>query len=309
MGRQRDDGGETSETKRSPESGVTSFLAGSSAGLVSSGILQPFKVIKTRMQAHKLRPGSINKSMFKTAGCVVRDEGIRGLWSGVTASCVRTAAGAGLYFLLLERVTKEVNARFPESPNASQSSVALMKTFAVGAVSRSLAATLLCPLTVVKTRMEYTSMSGTAYTGVTNALVTIGRTEGMRGLFSGLGSTLLRDAPFSGLNLVVYTQTRKMMQDMRAKEGRAMTPFDTFVAGAISGGVATFLTHPPDVLRTRIQLRSVNVTFASVVADEGIRALWVGSLPRIARRTLQQAMTWSLYEYVAKNLGGTALSP
>jgi solute carrier family 25 protein 38 len=69
------------------------------------------------------------------------------------------------------------------------------------------------------------------------------------------------------------------------------------------------LTHPPDVLRTRIQLRSVNVTFASVVADEGIRALWVGSLPRIARRTLQQAMTWSLYEYVAKNLGGTALSP
>jgi solute carrier family 25 protein 38 len=222
---------------------------------------------------------------------------------------VRTAAGAGLYFLLLERVTKEVNARFPESPNASQSSVALMKTFAVGAVSRSLAATLLCPLTVVKTRMEYTSMSGTAYTGVTNALVTIGRTEGMRGLFSGLGSTLLRDAPFSGLNLVVYTQTRKMMQDMRAKEGRAMTPFDTFVAGAISGGVATFLTHPPDVLRTRIQLRSVNVTFASVVADEGIRALWVGSLPRIARRTLQQAMTWSLYEYVAKNLGGTALSP
>ena len=81
--------------------------------------------------------------------------------------------------------------------------------------------------------------------------MTIGRTEGMRGLFSGLGSTLLRDAPFSGLNLVVYTQTRKMMQDMRAKEGRAMTPFDTFVAGAISGGVATFLTHPPDVLRTR----------------------------------------------------------
>jgi len=37
--------------------------------------------------------------------------------------------------------------------------------------------------------------------------------------------------------------------------------------------------------------------------------LWVGSFPRILRRTLQQAMTWSLYEHVAKLLGGTSLSP
>jgi hypothetical protein len=42
---------------------------------------------------------------------VARDEGVRGLWAGVTASCIRTAAGAGLYFLLLERVTRELDAR------------------------------------------------------------------------------------------------------------------------------------------------------------------------------------------------------
>jgi solute carrier family 25 protein 38 len=45
------------------------------------------------------------------------------------------------------------------------------------------------------------------------------------------------------------------------------------------------------------------------VTEEGVRALWVGSFPRILRRTLQQAMTWSLYEHVAKLLGGTSLSP
>ena len=46
-----------------------------------------------------------------------------------------------------------------------------------------------------------------------------------------------------------------------------------------------------------------------IVTEEGVRALWVGSFPRILRRTLQQAMTWSLYEHVAKLLGGTSLSP
>ena len=150
-------------------------------------------------------------------------------------------------------------------------------------------------------------MSGAKkYAGVTNALWTIGRNEGARGLFSGLGSTLLRDAPFSGLNLVMYTQTRAMMSAAAEAQGREMTPLDTLVAGAIAG-FATFATHPPDVLRTRAQLRVPRPSGGSW--RRGMRALWVGSTPRIARRTLQQALTWSLYEYVAKNLGGTSLSP
>ena len=132
---------------------------------------------RPRMQAHRLRAGSLPKGMFATAGCVVREEGVRSLWAGVSASCVRTAAGAGLYFLLLERVTRELNERFPMGKDASSTAVGA-RTFAVGAASRSLAATLLCPVTVVKTRMEYATMSGAKYAGVTNALWTIGRNEG-----------------------------------------------------------------------------------------------------------------------------------
>jgi solute carrier family 25 protein 38 len=288
---------------------ATSFIAGSTAGLVSSGALQPLEVVKTRMQAHRLKAGfSINKSAWATAGCVVRDEGIRGLWAGVSASCVRTACGAGLYFLLLERVTRELNAKFPVSKDSSQT-VQGARTFAVGAAARALAAANLGPHTVVHTRMEYASISGTTYTGVANALYTIGAKEGMKGLFSGLGSTLLRDAPFSGLNLVMYTQMRTVMGEVAVAQGRETDAMDTFFAGAVAGGVATFLTHPPDVLRTRVQLGRPSTSFVKIVTEEGVRALWVGSFPRILRRTLQQAMTWSLYEHVAKLLGGTSLSP
>lgn len=288
--------------------GTTSFLAGSSAGLVSSLALQPFEVIKTRMQAHKLRAGATNANMFATAGYVVRQEGVKGLWAGVTASCIRTAAGAGLYFLLLERVTRELRTRFPQGKDSNQT-LAGVRTFGVGAASRSLAATLLCPITVVKTRMEYASVSGATYTGVGQALYSIGSKEGVKGLFSGLGSTLLRDAPFSGLNLVMYTQMRRVMSDFAASQGREVSAIDTFIAGAIAGGFATFATHPPDVLRTRVQLQNARTTFRSIIAEEGVKALWVGSFPRIARRTLQQAVTWSLYEYITRELGGTSLSP
>ena len=182
------------------------------------------------------------------------------------------------------------------------------RKFAVGATSRALAATLLCPITVVKTRMEYASMSGVTYSGVGNALWQVANKEGARGLFSGLGSTLARDAPFSGLNLLMYTKARGAMADLAAVQGREVTALDTFVAGAVAGGIATFATHPPDVLRTRAQLGgAASASLAKLVAEEGVRVLWVGSTPRIARRTLQQAVTWSLFEYIATALGGSSV--
>jgi solute carrier family 25 protein 38 len=284
--------------------GTASFIAGSSAGLVSSLALQPFEVVKTRMQAHRLNMGP-TKGMFATAGCVVRDEGVRGLWAGVTASCVRTAAGAGLYFLLLERVSRELNQRFPKAEgDKANAAFAGARTFAVA--SRALAATALCPITVVKTRMEYASMSGVTYSGVFNALWQVASKEGARGMFSGLGSTLARDAPFSGLNLLMYTKARAAMADFAAAQGREVTALDTLVAGAVAGGIATFATHPPDVLRTRAQLGGT-ASLAKLVREEGVRTLWVGSTPRIARRTLQQAVTWSLFEYIATALGGSSV--
>ena len=96
------------------------------------------------------------------------------------------------------------------------------------------------------------------------------------------------------------------MADFAAAGGREVTALDTLIAGAVAGGIATFATHPPDVLRTRAQLGGA-ASLAKLVKEEGVRALWVGSTPRIARRTLQQAVTWSLFEHIATALGGSSV--
>lgn len=49
------------------------------------------------------------------------------------------------------------------------------------------------------------------YQSVYAALRSIYRSEGPRGLFSGLTATLLRDAPFSGIYLMFYTQTKNLV--------------------------------------------------------------------------------------------------
>ena len=77
------------------------------------------------------------------------------------------------------------------------------------------------------------------------------------------------------------------------------------------GGMATVVTHPPDVVRARLQLHRAHqlsksaqlvelpaLRMADIVRREGLLALWSGITPRVARRTLQQAMTWTLFEYI-----------
>lgn len=58
------------------------------------------------------------------------------------------------------------------------------------------------------------------YGSVYGALKNIYETEGVRGMFSGLTATLLRDAPFSGIYLMFYTQTKKLTPQGKAEHQR-----------------------------------------------------------------------------------------
>lgn len=49
------------------------------------------------------------------------------------------------------------------------------------------------------------------YVSVSGALRSMYETEGLRALFSGLTATLLRDAPFSGLYVMFYSQTKMLL--------------------------------------------------------------------------------------------------
>ena len=45
-------------------------------------------------------------------------------------------------------------------------------------------------------------------------------------------------------------------------------------------------------------------TLSSIVREEGMSALWTGLAPRVARRTLQQAFTWTCFEQLVLLFGG-----
>lgn len=50
-----------------------------------------------------------------------------------------------------------------------------------------------------------------SYASVPGALRSMYETEGVRALFSGLTATLLRDAPFSGIYVMFYSQAKRAL--------------------------------------------------------------------------------------------------
>ena len=192
------------------------------------------------------------QSMYSVVRHVLRTEHVTGLWRGIVPSVARTVPGVGLYFSSLHWLKSSVyNGGGGEQPSP-------LEAVCLGMAARSFAGAAMIPVTVVKTRFESDAYH---YQRMTQAFAQIYSREGIRGLCCGLAPTLMRDAPFSGLYLMFYTQLKR--RSARAVEDvSAVEPFPAasvaaaanFSCGLSAGVLASLVTHPADVVKTRMQL-------------------------------------------------------
>ncbi|XP_039093122.1 mitochondrial glycine transporter isoform X2 [Hyaena hyaena] len=274
---------------------IKAFLCGSISGTCSTLLFQPLDLLKTRMQT--LQPsahGSRRVGVLALLRTVVRTESVLGLWSGMSASIVRCVPGIGIYFGTLYSLKQYFLRGHP--PTALESVI-------LGVGSRSVAGVCVSPITVIKTRYE----SGRyGYGSIYAALRSIYRSEGHRGLFSGLTATLLRDAPFSGIYLMFYNQTKNIMT--HDQPDAVLIPVVNFGCGLFAGVLASLVTQPADVIKTHMQLspmrfRWIGQAVTFIFKDYGLRGFFQGGVPRALRRTLMAAMAWTVYEEMMAKMG------
>lgn len=249
---------------------------------------------------------------------VSRAEGVKGLWRGLSPTLLMAIPSQVTYmtcydhfrafFLALEGPT----APSSNPIGANITAHTLMASLASGALSRSVSATLVTPLELVRTRLQASDVSH-SLRSIISSLSTQVRSQGPTVLFRGLSSTLWRDVPFSAIYFMGYeTMKRYMTGGSGLGEGEAKGGLEefgvAFVAGATSGSVAALATHPFDLLKTRLQAESGDQqqsrsnrgsgdsrriakptssrtigALKTIVAEEGMVGLFRGLTPRVAK--------------------------
>lgn len=300
--------------------------------MTTAFLLQPADLLKTRVQQSR------NSSLTLALRDILNGpHPLRQLWRGTTPSVIRTGVGSALYFGMLNHM-REYAARTTlllgsAATSSSNSSSRLPKlnnsaNLAAGALARASAGFIMSPFTVLKVRYESSYYN---YTSLASAAKDIARTEGFRGFFAGFGATAVRDAPYAGLYVLFYEQSKAKLSaltmnlattakdtgvgaEVQQQQQQMTTSVRTgaginFCSGMVAAVSATAVTNPFDAIKTRLQLmpkKYANMLIAArlMLKEEGVRSLFDGLGLRMGRKALSSALAWTVYEELIRRAEG-----
>lgn len=82
-------------------------------------------------------------------------------------------------------------------------------------------------------------------------LTEITRAEGLRGLYVGYAAQLVRDVPYTMLELGLYENIKAFIKLRK----RTISNADELVAAAVTGSITAVLTTPLDLIKTRLMMQ------------------------------------------------------
>jgi solute carrier family 25 protein 38 len=267
----------------------SNFLAGSLASVATALLIQPFDVLKTSILVD-----TAHNRITQSMKFVYSEYGISGFWKGITPSLARACIGGGLSFTALEF--------FKSHFHAQENAMQFTSDGKSAACARFVTIFCLCPLTVIKVRME-APVSHT-YHSIPHAFRTIMSEEGLRGFYTGLVPNLMRDIPYSAIAFGFYTQYKNLLGSFIEGDQPFIVKFG---AGLMSGFTATMITQPFDVVKTRLQYAHLNTdqslrysgllqAMLNIWKNEGLRGFSRGISLRLMEKSLSYGFVFSFYE-------------
>ena len=247
---------------------------------------------------------------------VVRAEGLRGLWKGAGTTMF---ALNNSYAFRIRGLTDFLPCSLIGVPSSTCYMVTydhllhsvfplfftpspLTPLFA-GITARTFITSVASPLELVRTNLQSTPSSSSnpnTLRSVISSIANLARKQGPASLWKGLGATLWRDVPFSGLYWANYEGFKSRFN----RNGREGAPV-AFASGAMSGIIAALFTSPFDVLKTRRQaliMSTPSHTTSTIpllkhmVQTEGYSSLYAGIGPRMAKIAPACGMMIACYE-------------
>ncbi|ABN68440.2 predicted protein [Scheffersomyces stipitis CBS 6054] len=301
----------TGKPGKSPDAAVH-LLSGGLAGLTSAVTLQPFDLLKTRLQQQHSET-----SKLTIAGEIRKLSQLKELWRGAVPSALRTSVGAGLYFTTLSKMRAAV-AQYNHRDSSVTSvlpKLLPMENLATGFVARAIVGYITMPITMVKTRFESNIYS---YRTMGESIVGIYKDIGPDGVvhrssllnfFKGSVATLARDCPYAGLYVLFYegfkndVLVKVIPESVTGSDSRSSVINSS--SAILAASVSTTITAPFDAIKTRLQLTKetsiLKTTGILLREDGGVFNLFRGLSLRFGRKALSAGISWCIYEELIKS--------
>ncbi|KAM3276725.1 hypothetical protein ACQJBY_044864 [Aegilops geniculata] len=141
--------------------------------------------------------------------------------------------------------------------------------------------------------------------GAVRTLVGIYRREGVAGLYGGNGANALRVFPSKALHFAAYERYRGWLLAATAAPPSSVVDL---LAGSAAGGTALLATYPLDLARARLASGGAartsvhGVLRAAYAEGGGVRGLYRGACPALARALPRAGIKFGAYEWLKRRL-------
>ncbi|KAF5909307.1 mitochondrial glutamate carrier 1-like isoform X1, partial [Clarias magur] len=249
------------------------LVNGGIAGLVGVTCVFPIDLAKTRLQNQR-QGHQIYKNMMDCLVKTVRSEGYFGMYRG---------AAVNLALVTPEKAIKlAANDFFRHHLSKDGKGLSVFKEMLAGCGAGMCQVIITTPMEMLKIQLQdagrlsaqqrmpgiltstklvqtnavlsrsYNVVPSTAAQTISATQIAkkLLHTEGIQGLYKGLGATLMRDVPFS----IVYFPLFANINRLGKRSEDDVAPFYwSFMAGCVAGSTAAVAVNPCDVVKTRLQ--------------------------------------------------------
>ncbi|XP_044507068.1 mitochondrial carrier protein MTM1-like [Mangifera indica] len=255
---------------------------------------------------------------------IIRQEGFSRLWRGTNAGLALAVPTVGIYLPFYDMFRNWLEDLTAQNAPSATPYVPLV----AGSLARSLACTTCYPIELARTRMQAfkETQIGKKPPGVWRTLLGVvshvkstnnaqNSLQGYRMLWTGMGAQLARDIPYSAICWSTLEPIRRRLLTLFDEESNAASVLGAnFSAGFVAGSLAAGATCPLDVAKTRRQIEkdparalrmTTRQTLIGVWRDSGMKGLFTGVGPRVARAGPSVGIVVSFYEVVKYVLQNT----
>lgn len=265
---------------------MKSFFTGGFGGICNVLCGHPLDTIKVRLQTMPTPPPGGNplyKGTFDCARKTITNEGVRGLYKGMSAPLTGVApifavcfAGYGLG-KRLQQTDDNKKLTYPQ-------------IFVAGSFSGIFSTLIMAPGERIKCllQVQQATSGKRKYNGMVDCAVKLYKEGGLRSVFRGGCATALRDVPANGLYFLIYEFLQDVAKERSGSDNLGIV--SSLFAGGMAGVGYWILGMPADVLKSRLQTapegtykHGIRSVFKELMKKDGPLALYRGVTPVMIR--------------------------